>query len=129
MELAKIREIPLYRSLVTLGAVALVAGCGGSKPRVPGEFRDGMRIQYFHPRAGSDVYTEVVQQCDEQTLLETTLDIKSKDKNPKLVYTTVVTTTAVSNSPDCADGKLTPDDFSGENSPTPTTPTGATANV
>lgn len=107
-----------------VGTAALtLAGCGGGdKPKVSGEFRDGVRTQFLHLSGSGRLYTEVIQQCDGQTLVETTTDVSHSLKDGKTVYTVAVHLNSVDDSKYCADGKITPEDFTTPNdSPTPAT--------
>lgn len=92
-------------------AILVLAGCGGHKPKVDGEFIDGTRIQNFHPNGSARISTQIVDQCDGHTLLETTTDIDFHLKGGKKVYDISTHFESFENSPICDDETITPEDF------------------
>lgn len=111
MELIRSKELRRLGAITSLGAV-LLSGCGGeAKTQALGEFGINLRVQRFHPGDSNRFYTEIVQQCDGLTLVETTLDIGRKERDGKIKHQADVTIQTYSQHRFCEDGTLTPEDL------------------
>src|SRR5665213_814309 len=104
-----------YRKSMEIGAlgtaIMTLVGCGGHSSKLNTEFKDGVRTQVFHPVAGSRVLTEIIQECDGNTLVQNTTDVDFHLKDGKKVYDVSTHFSSIDNSPWCEDGIVTVDDL------------------